>query len=50
MLLFWDTEIDVDNVLLDEEWHKNKYKDILIYDISYKTLMIAKPLRISSMK
>ena len=31
-----------DNILLD----KKSYEDILIYDISYKTLICAKPLRI----
>ena len=29
-------------ILLDKKWHEN----ILVYDISYKTLIIAKPLRI----
>ena len=35
-------EIDFDNILLDEK----SYGNILIYDISYKTLIGAKPLRI----
>ena len=32
----------IDNILIDEKSHKN----ILIYDISYKTLIDPKPLRI----
>ena len=35
-------DFDFDNVLLDEK----SYGNILIYDISYKTLTGAKPLRI----
>ena len=33
---------DFDNILLDEK----SYETILIFDISYKTFMGAKPLRI----
>ena len=33
---------DFDNILLDEK----PYDNILVYDISYKTLIGAKPLRI----
>ena len=33
---------DTDNILIDEKSHEN----ILIYDISYKTLIWSKPLRI----
>ena len=32
--------VDFDNILLD----KKSYKNILVYDISYKTLISAKPL------
>ena len=35
-------EIDLDNILINEKSHEN----ILIYDISYKTLIGSKPLRI----
>ena len=35
-------DFDLDNILIDEKSHKN----ILIYDISYKTLIGSKPLRI----
>ena len=35
-------DIDFDNVLLDEK----SYEIILIYDISYKTFMVVKPLGI----
>ena len=38
-------DADFDNILLDKKSYKT-YKDILIYDISYKTFMGAKPLRI----
>ena len=31
-------DIDFDNILLDEKLYKT-YKNILIYDISYKTFM-----------
>ena len=37
--------IDFDNILLDEKSHKIS-ENILIYDISYKTFMGGKPLRI----
>ena len=39
-------KFDFDNILLDKKSNKNSYENILIYDISYKTLMGAKPLRI----
>ena len=35
-------DFHLDNIFIDEKWHKN----ILIYDISYKTLIGSKPLRI----
>ena len=35
-------DFDLDNILIDEKWHEN----ILIYDISYKTLTGSKPLGI----
>ena len=41
-----DLDTDFDNILLDEKSYKNKYENILIYDISYKTFMGAKPFRI----
>ena len=34
--------VDIDNILIEEKSHKS----ILIYDISYKTLIGSKPLRI----
>ena len=34
--------IDFDNILIDKKSHEN----ILIYDISYKTLIESKPFRI----
>ena len=38
-------DIDFEDLLLDEKSYKT-YENILIYDISYKTFMSAKPLRI----
>ena len=38
-------DIHFDNILLDEKSYKI-YENISIYDISYKTFMGAKPLRI----
>ena len=35
-------DFDIDNILIDEKSHEN----ILIYDISYKTLIYSKPSRI----
>ena len=37
-------DFDFNNISLDEKWYEN----ILIYDISYKTLIGAKPLSIRS--
>ena len=44
----WDIDIDTDfsSILLDEKLYKQKNKNILVYDISYKTSTGAKPLRI----
>ena len=47
---FWDRDIDFSDVLLDENLYKEKYENILVYDISYKTLTGAKPLCIRTMK
>ena len=43
-----DIDIDFDNVLLDEKYKKSykTYENILIYDISHKSLMGTKLLRI----
>ena len=43
-----DTESDFEfsDISLDEKLYKEKYKNILIYDISYKTPTGAKPPRI----
>ena len=35
-------DFDTDNILIDKKSHE----DILIYDISYKTLIVSKPLHI----
>ena len=34
--------VDLDNILIDEKSHENT----LIYDISFKALIVSKPLRI----
>ena len=39
-------DFDLDNILIDEKLHEN----ILIYDISYKTLIDPKPLQIRFFK
>ena len=41
-----EKDIDFNDVLLDEKLYKEKYENILIYDISYKNLTSWKPLRI----
>ena len=46
LIRVWDTNIYSIDILLDEKLCKEKYKNILIYDISYKTSMGAKPLHI----
>ena len=44
----WDRNIDIDfsDISLGEKLCKEKYENILIYDISYKTSTGAQPLRI----
>ena len=44
----WETYIDNDfsGILLDVKLYKEEYKNISIYDISYKTSTGAEPLRI----
>ena len=43
----WDMDINIDfsGILLDEKLYKEKYENILIYNLSYKTSTGAKPLR-----
>ena len=45
MIIFWDTNNEFSDILLDKKLYKKKYENILIYDISYKTSTGAKPLR-----
>ena len=40
------TDIDFNNILLDEKSYKKFFENILLYDISYKTFMGKKTLRI----
>ena len=42
----WDRDIDFNDILLDEILYEEKYKNVLIYDISYKTSTVAKPMSI----
>ena len=44
----WGIDIDTDfsDTLLNKKLYKEKIENILIYEISYKTSMGAKPLRI----
>ena len=48
----WDIEIDTDfsSILLNKNLYIKKIDNILIYDISYKTSIGAKPLRIRWVK
>ena len=39
-------DFDFDNNLLDKKLYENSCENVLIYDISLKTFMGAKPLRI----
>ena len=46
IIRFKDKGIDFSDVLLNEKLYIKKTENILIYDISYKVLTNAKPLRI----
>ena len=46
IIRFWDRDVDLSDILLDEKLYKQKYENILIYNTSYKTWMGPKPLRI----
>ena len=46
IIRLWDTDIEFSDILLDERLYEEKYENILIYNISYKTSKGAKPLRI----
>ena len=43
----WDIDIDTNfsGILLDEKLYKEKNENVLIYDISHKTLTCAKPYK-----
>ena len=43
---FWDRDINFSDILLDEKLSNEKYENVLIYDISSKTSIGTKPLRI----
>ena len=40
IIRFWDRDIDFSDILLDGKLYKEKTKNILIHDISYKTLTV----------
>ena len=46
IIRLWVTDIEFSDILLDERLYEEKYENILIYNISYKTSKGAKPLRI----
>ena len=46
IIRFWDRDLDFNDTLLDEKLYKEKYENILIDGVSYKTSRGAKPLRI----
>ena len=46
IIIFWDRGIDFSDILLDEKLYKEKYENILFYDISCKPSTGTKPLRI----
>ena len=46
IIRFWDRDIHFCDILLDKKLYKEKYENILIYDISYKTSTCAKLLRV----
>ena len=37
IIRFWDRDVDLSDILLDEKLYKQKYENILIYNTSYKT-------------
>ena len=37
IIRFWDSHIGFSDISLDEKLYKEKYENILIYHISYKT-------------
>ena len=43
----WDIDIDFSDILLNQKLYKEKYDNMLIYDISYKTSMSANPMHVS---
>ena len=47
---FWVKDIDFSDILLHKKSYNEKFKNILIYCISYKTSIGAKPLRIRNDK
>ena len=46
IIRFWDRDINFNDILLDKKLYKEKYENILIHDISYKSSTSTKPLRI----
>ena len=46
IITVWDRDNGFSDILLDEKLYQEKNESILIYDISHKTFMGSKPLRI----
>ena len=46
VFILWDNDNDFSGILLDEKLCKEKFENILIFDILYKTSTSAKPLHI----
>ena len=46
IIRFWDRDIDFSDILLEKKLDNEKYKNILIHNISYRTSTAAKPLHI----
>ena len=42
----WDRDINFSDILLDEKLYKEKCENILIYNISCNTSMVAKPFSV----
>ena len=50
VIRFWNRDIDFSDILLGKKLYKEKYENILIYSISCKTSMGAKPLPVRIVK
>ena len=46
IITLWDRDVNFSDILLDEKLYEGNDENILIYNISYKTSKVAKPLRV----